>query len=243
METLIFNLSGQGAAYTKPHINSVNLTYQHIHKPALLGMLGAILGMKGHSSKKKDEEFPEFYEKLKGLKVAILPKSNYFPINTYQITEGSCLINKVGGKAASCVSKEQMLEYPNWTILIQRGEVNEDIFEELKEKAKKGFGKFFPYLGKSQFAATIDEVKVLDLKRVEDNRGKILGLIKDRDVEVLEDFSLEDDFYFIDNYYPVAYRSYANYYKEDKFLLTNKFLSWSDGTSIYNYEGENIYFF
>ena len=54
---------------------------------ALLGILGAILGYKGYSqmqdilsNKKKkgklESSYPEFYEKLKDLKIAILPLNN-----------------------------------------------------------------------------------------------------------------------------------------------------------------------
>jgi CRISPR-associated protein Cas5h len=41
------------------------LTFNMLHKPALLGILGAILGFAGY---KKNEELPEYYVKLKDLK-------------------------------------------------------------------------------------------------------------------------------------------------------------------------------
>ena len=73
METLKFTLAGQNAFFKKPDVNEYcYFTYGHIHKVALLGMLGAIAGYKGYGSKyetvKKrkilSEDYPEFYEKF-----------------------------------------------------------------------------------------------------------------------------------------------------------------------------------
>ncbi len=43
----------------------VYLTFNMLHKPALLGILGAIAGMKGFV---KNGELPEYYEKTEGCK-------------------------------------------------------------------------------------------------------------------------------------------------------------------------------
>ena len=52
METLKFTLAGQNAFFKKPDVNEYcYFTYGHIHKVALLGMLGAIAGYKGYGSK------------------------------------------------------------------------------------------------------------------------------------------------------------------------------------------------
>ena len=47
METLKFTLAGQNAFFKKPDVNEYcYFTYGHIHKVALLGMLGAMLDIK-----------------------------------------------------------------------------------------------------------------------------------------------------------------------------------------------------
>ena len=83
MEILKFKLSGKSAFFKKPEVNTYcYFTYGNIHRVALLGILGAILGYKGYSqmqdilsNKKKkgklEPSYPEFYEKLKDLKIAI----------------------------------------------------------------------------------------------------------------------------------------------------------------------------
>ena len=95
MKVISFELSGKTACFRKPDVNQfAYFTYNNIHKPALLGLFGAILGLAGHiqlfnenrrieeenkSIKKKADKkplndgYPEFYEKLKDLKVSITP--------------------------------------------------------------------------------------------------------------------------------------------------------------------------
>ena len=50
MNILKFNLSGKTAFFRSNEVNEGDLqfTFGHIHKIALMGMLGAILGMDGH---------------------------------------------------------------------------------------------------------------------------------------------------------------------------------------------------
>ena len=88
MEILRFTLSGKSACFRKPEMNSYcYFTYGNIHKVALLGMFGAILGYGGYTQmqdfsrrKKKGgltESYPEFYERLEGLKLSILPDKGH----------------------------------------------------------------------------------------------------------------------------------------------------------------------
>ena len=52
MKTLRFTLSGKTAFFKKPEVNSyVYFTYGNIHKVALLGIFGAILGYGGYTQK------------------------------------------------------------------------------------------------------------------------------------------------------------------------------------------------
>ena len=63
MDKLIsFDLRGDFGMLKKPDTNEpVYLTFNMLHKPALLGILGAILGLKGF---RKQKELPEYYEIL-----------------------------------------------------------------------------------------------------------------------------------------------------------------------------------
>ena len=85
MQALTFTLSGKTAFFKKPDVNSYSyFTYGQLHKVVLLGMFGAILGYNGYGQKRwkqvkkgdpLTEEYPEFYEKLKHVKISIIPRN------------------------------------------------------------------------------------------------------------------------------------------------------------------------
>ena len=83
MKAIRFTLKGKTAFYKMPEVNSYYyFSYGNIHKPALLGMLGAIVGYAGYQQSHFQEEyykfndgFPEYYHRLKDLQVSIVPKA------------------------------------------------------------------------------------------------------------------------------------------------------------------------
>ena len=78
MQALKFTLSGKTAFFKRPEVNTYYyFTFGNIHKVALLGIFGAILGYQGYNN---TIELPEFYQKLKDIKSSILPhnKKGYF---------------------------------------------------------------------------------------------------------------------------------------------------------------------
>ncbi len=86
-----FIIRSEKGFFKKPDINEdIYLTFNMIHKPSLLGIFGAIIGLKGFQ---KNEEMPEYYQKLKNLQIGIKPindeKGNFLKsIITYTNTTG-----------------------------------------------------------------------------------------------------------------------------------------------------------
>ena len=65
MEAIKFNLSGKLAHFKNPENNYyIEFTYGNIHKPALLGLLGAMIGLRGRKQA-KNLGYIEYYKKLK----------------------------------------------------------------------------------------------------------------------------------------------------------------------------------
>ena len=57
-----FDIQADFGFFKKPDYNDgVLLTYNMLHKPALLGILGAIIGLRGY---RKKGEWPEYYQRL-----------------------------------------------------------------------------------------------------------------------------------------------------------------------------------
>ena len=82
MEILTFKLSGETGFFKQPDVNTYQYyTYGHIHKIALLGIFGAILGLDGYNQQQKSDIYPQFYDQLQHLKVAIQPlnEEGYIP--------------------------------------------------------------------------------------------------------------------------------------------------------------------
>jgi len=76
MKKLIsFDLYANMGFLKKPDINEkIYLTYNMLHKPCTLGILGAIAGLKGFT---KNNELPEYYQKLKDVPIGIKPIGKY----------------------------------------------------------------------------------------------------------------------------------------------------------------------
>ena len=166
MKALKFNLSGRTAFFKKPDVNSyVYFTYSNIHKIAILGILGSILGLKGYNQQKKsgkDNIFPEFYEKLSEVKISIVPKnlSVTKKIQTFNNSVGYASFEEGG----NLIVKEQWLEEPEWDIYILLDE-ELDLLKNLKENMLSYRFIYIPYLGKNDHIANISNIEILDLEK------------------------------------------------------------------------------
>ena len=144
MKALRFKLSGRTACFRRAEFNAyAYFTYNNIHKPALLGMLGAILGYGGYSQQKKEEQYPEYYQRLKEIKVSIVPLNS----------------NR------NLVVREQWLENPCWYIYILDDGSHE--YNKLKEFLLEGKAFYIPYLGKNDHTAQITETTIVDMESSE----------------------------------------------------------------------------
>lgn len=148
----------------KPDTNDpIYLTFNMLHKPALLGILGAILGLKGFSEARKDdrkkkkkedkqtvsqEDFlPEYYKKLKELKVGIKPlntENGNFEKTIIKYNNGVGYANLDGG---NLIVVEQTLIKPTYRCYIL---VEDD--SQLYDYLKHSKAEYLPYLGKNDFS-------------------------------------------------------------------------------------------
>ena len=174
MKAISFRLSGKTACFRKPDVNQfAYFTYNNIHKPALLGLFGAILGLGGYtqlSDKNRglkrgalgyDDGFPQFYEKLKGLKISITPLAPYgYFSKKIQVFNNSVgyASKEMGG---NLIVREQWIENPAWQIMVLDNGSKE--YERLKEYLIDKKSVFVPYLGKNDHIANIDEVREIAL--------------------------------------------------------------------------------
>ncbi|CAA6825096.1 MAG: CRISPR-associated protein, Cas5h family [uncultured Sulfurovum sp.] len=215
MKAISFILSAKTAIFKKPDVNSyLYVTYNNIHKPALLGLLGAIIGLGGYNqlhtqkellkekvkgSKGKDkkvlqeelfkleEQYPEFYEKLKDLKVSITPLAphGYFSKKVQVFNNSVGYASKEAG--GNLIVREQWLEKPKWKIMIL--DDGSEMYEKLKGYLLSKQSTFIPYLGKNDHPVKIDKVNeiVLSSELVLDQGNYVDSLfIKKREIDGYE---------------------------------------------------------
>jgi CRISPR-associated protein Cas5h len=154
-----FDLRADFAYFKKPDINEGTiLTFNCLHKPALLGILGAIVGLKGYSKK---GEFPEYYQAFKDLPIGIEPIEGYHEKGNFSKTNIK-YTNTVGYANAdgTLIITEQTLIKPAFRCYIM---IDDEIDHQaiLKDRIFKGESVYLPYLGKNEFSASwdIDTVK------------------------------------------------------------------------------------
>ena len=153
-----FDLEAEMGFLKKPDINDgLYLTYNMLHKPALLGILGAISGMKGYE---KNGEFPDYYNKLKNLKIGIQPldsdKGNFTKeILSYNNSTGFAS-NEKGG---NLIITEQILLKPSYRCFLLLNLNNKDE-NTLYENINSYKAEFLPYIGKNEFSAWWTNVKI-----------------------------------------------------------------------------------
>lgn len=262
MKILKFKLSGKSAFFKKPDVNSyLYFTYGNIHKVALLGLFGAIIGYGGYNSmniksifadkkNKKNIDFPQFYEKLQNIKISIEPLNSkgFIPKKVQSFNNSVGYASKEQG--GNLIVKEQWLENPAWNIyLIVDDEESSKIAQYITTKK----AVYSPYLGKNDHYADITEVKIF-----EENDFKLL---KDTDalnsLYLKKDFALnssDDDFFDFDDdnseekykyeeKLPVALEKTTNIYIMESFVYTNMNIKKCSDIDVYEVDNKRIVFY
>ncbi len=252
MKTLHFILSGKTAFFKKPEVNTyVYFTYGNIHKVALIGIFGAILGYGGHTQKyglvkkkgKMEEGFPEFYEKLASLHVSIVPMaSNGFIRKKIQVFN-----NSVGYASAeqggNLIVKEQWLEDPAWEIFVL---LDCEEAEKLSDAIRQKKCVYIPYLGKNDHFADITHISIEEAEEAACGKGNIDSLFPKENgtLYVSDDFwddALETTFRYEEKL-PIRLDAWTNNYILQSFIYTDAAVSW-ENQKVYRINDKNRMFF
>ncbi|MBR6083241.1 MAG: type I-B CRISPR-associated protein Cas5 [Salinivirgaceae bacterium] len=158
-----FALKAEMGFFKKPDINSgIYLTYNMLHKPALLGILGAIAGLQGYQENGK---FPEYYQILKHLKVGIKPLDS----DNGNFTKDIVAYNNGTGFASSepggnLIVTEQIIIKPAYRCYLLLN-TNDDVEKILYERIRDCKAEFLPYMGKNDFSAWWENVTEYDAEK------------------------------------------------------------------------------
>lgn len=163
MERLIsIDIKARFGFLKKPDINEgIYLTYNLLHKPGLLGILGAVAGMAGYQKK---DVLPEYYQKLKSLKVGIRPlnaERGIFPKTVVRFN------NSVGyashEQGGNLIIDEQILIRPSFRcyLMLEDGHASHAI---IGDRLAKYEAEFIPYLGKNEHSLWWENFREYDFK-------------------------------------------------------------------------------
>lgn len=144
MERLVsIDLEADFGFLRKPDTNEgIAMSYNMLHKPGLLGIFGAILGLEGYQ---KRGVLPAYYSQLQDLKVGMSPlrdERGNFPKTTIVYTNTVGYANKDG----NLIAYENTLIRPSYRVFVALSEEH-PLYCSLKE----GQAEYIPYLGKNEF--------------------------------------------------------------------------------------------
>lgn len=149
LRLISFDLRADFGFFKKPDVNEgLQLSYNMLHKPALLGILGAIAGLKGYQQK---GQWPEYYRKLQSVRVGLEPlqhERGNFTKTTISYTNTVGYANADG----NLIIHESTLRCPAYRVYILLNEAD-PVQARLLSRIQSGEAEFVPYLGKNEFTA------------------------------------------------------------------------------------------
>jgi len=201
MEKLIsIDLKADFGFLRKPDTNDgISMSYNMLHKPGLLGIFGAILGMEGYQ---KRGVLPEYYQKLKDLKVGIEPldhQNGNFSKTTIVYTNTVGYANKDG----NFIAYENTLIRPSYRVYAAVEESH-----PLIAYLKNGQAEYIAYLGKNEYPIWWENFREYELKLFrfdQDFEVRTLFVkkqpIKNDDANSKEEVSVLDYFKGLNNFF------------------------------------------
>lgn len=247
MEILKFTLSGRTAFFKKPELNAyVYHTYKSIHKVAILGIFGSILGLDGYRGKREKGAFPEFYQKLKDVKVGVKCNAK----NSYTPTKIQLFNNTVGYASAEAGGilnvREEWLEKPSWDVYVL---LESDISRKLARLLLDSQCVYVPYLGKNDHPADISGGKIFSDKKPVEAYDRIDSLMEKNKAEFysyedyMEEQEEEEDFrlYHYEEELPVRLDETRRMHECVNFVATNLWVK-KYADAVYELDGDYVVF-
>lgn len=227
--------------FRKPDANNmINLSYNMAHKPAILGILGAIIGLDGYKNR---GEKPDYLARLGHLKIGIEPvqhdKGNFRKtVIKYSNTIG------YANNGDTYLTEEATLIKPSYKIYIYL-DISNQYDNKLYHNLMHGYAEYIPYFGKNEFNIWWDKNEVVEYtyKFIESKDKQQLRIhsIFQIDEEgapmtpsVIEESALRRDrslglpFLFFERI-PIGFQEEFMQYKLEKFVYSN-FKFQSEGT-------------
>lgn len=228
MKGFSFKICGDMAFFKKNDANDIAfVSYNFIHKPAVLGIFGAILGMKGYKLMEESHNEPEYYNALKNFEIAIIPTYKRPPKKVFVTFNDSTGLSSEE-KGGVLQVKEQVLIGPLcYKIIVPLFESfskdEKGIYLKLEEMVSKQYSCYPIYFGKNEFPAYFIDFTPIELSPLVNKETNVDSLVRKNDVEILtEDLDEEEEYtekITVLEELPYAFDE-KGIYKKDIFILT-----------------------
>lgn len=215
----------------------IYLTYNCLHKPALLGILGSIIGLKGYyqAYAEDNNKLPEYLEKLKTIKVGIEPlnSSNGNFQKTVIVYNNSVgyASKETGG---NLIIKEQTLIAPSYRVYIMINN-SEEYQNRLYHFLKNQESVFIPYLGKNDFQIYWDNFKNYNIISTKPNQNFSIstifikeGIVKDsikKENFISPTITNKEPLFMYFERLPIGFSEITKNYELQEFVYTNAIFS------------------
>lgn len=241
-QALIFDVFGKYGFFKNHESNAVNMTYQYIHKPCVMGLLGAMIGLDGWRQMRNHDGKLEYYEVFKNSKISIIPKQPYFEV-FYETTNNTTGFENKGGGTANI--KRQILQDPCYTIIIQEEGIEKQYYNKLKEMLFKGESIYRLCLGNNTYTANIINVKEIELQETTETDDLIISsLIKEDEIEeIYEESEDGKEQYEAHVYMPIDYNINSDHgHHKEQIVYNNHYVRVKDNCKLYKYSDKVYYF-
>lgn len=230
--------------FKKPFSNErldLYLTFNMLHKPALLGILGAILGFSGY---KENNILPEYYVKLKDLKVGIEPieknskngkvisEKGIYPKTSLRYNNSVGYANTQNSTPCNLIINEQIIISPAYRCyLLLDSSIDENLKNKIFDYLKNGYAEYLPYFGKNEFSCwwEKDSYKEYKIINKESNTIKISSIfylqsstLKESEDQGFDIFDTEKPYAYFERL-PVDFMKVDDsyQYRLEKFIYSN----------------------
>ncbi len=182
MQAVSFDISGAFAAFRDPSVTTNQTVYYIPSKSAVVGILGAILGVK-RDNMLGDLYSDDFLDLYANTKIGI--KVNTLYLNKITLFTNHRSLKEVKTKPV----KKELLENPAYTIYV----LNEKRHDDLQKRLGANDFVYTPYLGHAYCPAVIKNPKVHDAALNKKRKNKTGCVILDESEPFSADFEFTCD--------------------------------------------------
>lgn len=220
MKKLIsFTIKSEFGMFKKPDINDkIFVSYNMIHKPYIFGILGAILGYDGYAQMEDNSNMPEFYNKLKDIKIAISPSDS----NSGIFKKKFIIFNNTTNGSISNIT-EQTLINPAYRIYLELDDITH---VQLIKNLQNNKAIYPPYMGKNEFSLWWDDFhiheKFEEIKEKE--KFQVVSIIKKDENFIIKGTGYKErttNYFYLFERLPIEFDENLKQYIYHDFLYTN----------------------